>query len=59
MDIITLSLCGQVLLAVFLVTLLHQARMVCQEKNGYIQSNRRAEIDRMRDRLEAILALPE
>jgi hypothetical protein len=59
MDIIALSLCGQVLLAVFLVTLLHQARMVCQEKNGYIQSNHRTEIDRMRERLEAILALPE
>ncbi|MFM1899478.1 MAG: hypothetical protein RLZZ216_54 [Cyanobacteriota bacterium] len=55
MDITTVSLCAQALLAVFLGTFLYQARMICLEKNGYVHMHRRSEMDRMRERLEAIL----
>jgi hypothetical protein len=57
MDITTVSLCGQVLLAIFIATILYQARMICLEKNGYVHLRRRTEIERMRERLEAILAI--
>jgi hypothetical protein len=53
-DITTLSLFAQVLLAVFLGTLFHQARMICLEKNGYVHMQRRSEMDRMRERLVMI-----
>jgi len=57
MTISTVSLCGQVLLAIFMITILYQARMICLEKNGYMHLSRHNEMDRMRERLEALLAL--
>jgi len=57
MDITTVSLCGQVLLAIFIATILYQARMICLETNGYVHLRRRTEIERMREQLEAILAI--
>jgi hypothetical protein len=53
----TFSLISEGLLAVFLATFFYQGRMVCLEQRGYARHPGRAEMDRMRRRLEELLEL--
>jgi hypothetical protein len=57
LDLRTLSLISEALLAVFVVTFFYQGRMVCLEQRGYARNPQRREIDRMRERLEQLLEL--
>jgi hypothetical protein len=55
LDLRTLSLISEALLTVFLVTFFYQGRMVCLEQRGYARNPQRAEINRMRQRLEQLI----
>lgn len=57
LELRTLSLISEALLAVFLITLVYQGRMVCLEQRGYVRSPRRQDVKRMRERLQDLLEL--
>ncbi|MCU0529388.1 MAG: hypothetical protein MUD04_07825 [Cyanobium sp. Prado107] len=56
-DLRTLSLIGEALLGVFLLTLIDQGRMICLGQRGYVRSPHRRNVDRMRERLQDLLEL--
>lgn len=52
-----MSLIGEALLGVFLLTLIDQGRMICLGQRGYVRSPHRRNVDRMRERLQDLLEL--
>ena len=55
MDERAFSLISEALLAVFFISFFYQGRFLCLEQRGYARTPKRAEINRMRERMDEVI----